>query len=75
MSNANYNKQTAVGYGSGKGAGPKPKDRGAYGAEHGPSQKDNPKAWPKPGPNWGTSFNRTAKFPVVKTRVVKDGVD
>ena len=74
MSNANYNKQTAVGYGSGKGSAPKQKE-GAYSAEHGPAQKDTPKAWPKPGPTCGTSFNRAAKFPVVKTRIVKDGVD
>ncbi len=74
MSNANYNKQTAVGYGSGKGKAPKDRE-GHMGAEHGKPQKDDVKKWPKPGPNWGTSFNRTAKFPVIKTHVVKDGLD
>jgi len=49
--------------------------KGHFGAEHDGAQKDDPINWPKPGPNWGTSLNRTAKFPIVKTRVVKDGVD
>jgi hypothetical protein len=49
--------------------------KGSMGAEHGPAQKDDPKAWPKPGPTWGTSFNRAVNAPVVKTRVVKHGVD
>lgn len=31
--------------------------------------------WPGATPAWGTSFNRTTKMPVVKTRVVKHGVD
>lgn len=49
-------------------------------AREGKTQKGGPvkateTAWPKPGPTWGTSFNRTTKWPVVRTRVVKHGVD
>mgnify|MGYP001578510516 CR=1 FL=1 len=49
--------------------------KGAYGAEHGSAQKDDPTGWPDVKPHWGTSLNRTAKFPVVKTGVVRKGVD
>ena len=31
--------------------------------------------WPKPGPTWGSSFNRKTKAAVVKTRAAKHGVD
>lgn len=31
--------------------------------------------WPRPMPTWGTSFNRTMRAPVVKTRSAKHGVD
>lgn len=36
---------------------------------------DTQTKWPDPGPHWGVSFNRAAKMPVVKTKVVKGGVD
>lgn len=31
--------------------------------------------WPKPGPTWGSSFNRKTNAAVVKTRAAKHGVD
>lgn len=31
--------------------------------------------WPDPTPHWATSFNRTTKVPVVKTRTKKGGID
>ena len=75
MSNQNYSafKSRAQNKNSG---GPGVKTRkGSMGAEHDAAHKDTMTNWPKPGPNWGTSLNKTAKFPVIKTRVVKDGVD
>ena len=75
MSNQNYSEFKTRRQNKNSG-GPGVKSRkGHMGAEHDAAQTDDPKAWPKPGPNWGTSFNRAVKFPVVKTRVVKDGVD
>lgn len=77
MSNPDYNTQTNPSGNSKKSGarGWRPRKSGGKGAEHGPAHKDDPKAWPKPGPTWGTSLNRAAKFPVVKTHVVKWGVD
>ena len=75
MSNQNYSEFSERRQNKNRGAGgPKPR-KGHMGSEHGSAQKDHVTSWPKPGPNWGTSLNRTAKFPVVKTRVVKDGLD
>lgn len=37
--------------------------------------KETAKNWPDPGPHWGTSLNRRAKFPVIKTGIVRKGVD
>ncbi len=75
MSNQNYSEfKSRSANKNSKGPGVKAR-KGSKGAEHGPAQKDDPKAWPKPGPTWGTSLNRGVNFPVVKTRVVKWGVD
>ena len=75
MANQNYSEFSTRRANKNKGAGGPKLRKGAFGAEHDPAHKDNPKAWPKPGPTWGTSLNRAANFPVVKTRVVKYGVD
>lgn len=75
MPNADYNKQVAQGYSKKGGKQGYSFRKGAGKSEDGPAHKDTVKAWPKPGPNWGTSLNRAANFPVIKTHVVKDGVD
>ena len=49
--------------------------KGEQGAEHDPAHKDTPKAWPKAGGPRSPSLNSRVKFPVIKTRVVVDGVD
>ena len=36
---------------------------------------DTQKNWPEAGPAWKGSLNSGVKFPVVKTHVVKKGVD
>ena len=74
MSNANYNKQTAVGYGSGKGKAPKAR-KDHFGAEHDSAQKDDQIKWPKVPSGGRPSINSEVKFPVVKTRVVSQNVD
>ena len=58
-----------------KGAGGYKYHKGVKGREAGPAMKDDPKGWPDPTPHWGTSLNRAAKFNVVKTHVVKKGLD
>ncbi len=75
MSNQNYSEFKSRRQNKNSGGPGVKAPKGSMGAEHGPAQKDTVKNWPKVGPTWGTSFNRTVKFPVVKTRVVKDGLD
>ena len=75
MSNQNYSEFKSRKQNKNSG-GPGVKARkGAMGAEHGPAQKDDPMGWPDVKPHWGTSLNRGARFPVVKTHVVKKGLD
>ncbi len=75
MSNQNYSEFSERRANKNKGAGGYKYRKGAYGAEHGSALKDDPKGWPDVKPHWGTSLNRAAKFPVVKTHVVKKGLD
>ena len=76
MPNPDYNSQVSQGYSKKGGArGWRPKKSGGKGPGNGPAQKDDPKNWPDPGPHWGTSFNRAAKFPVVKVGVVRKCLD
>ena len=71
MSNPNYNSQSP-GYAN-KGAGGYKYHKGVKAAKG--TEKDTVKKWPNPQPEWKTSFNSKAKFPVVKTRVVSHGID
>ena len=73
MSNPDFS-ATSPGYKK-TGAGGYKYRKGAKGSESGPAHKDNPKAWPKPGKGDGIGFNKTVKFPHVKTRIVSQGVD
>ena len=75
MSNQNYSEFSERRANKNKDAGGPKGRKGHKGAEHGPAQKDDPRAWPDVTPHWGTSLNRSAKFPVVKTHVVKKGLD
>lgn len=54
--------------------------RGATVAKAGTSPKvsmpgERTAAWPTPSPVWKTSFNRSTRVPVVKTRARKHGID
>ena len=73
MSNHNYS-TTSPGY-KNTNAGGYAYRKGVKGSEHGKPHKDTPKASPKPGKGEGVGFNKTVKFPHVKTRVVSQGVD
>ena len=75
MPNADYNKQVAQGYSKKGEVRGYTFRKGAGKSEDGPAKKDTVKKWPNPQPEWKTSFNRAAKFPVVKTRVVSHGID
>ena len=75
MSNQNYSEFSTRRANKNKGAGGSKGRKGSMGAEHDAAQKDDPMNWPDVGPHWGTSLNRSAKFPVVKTAVVKKGLD
>ena len=75
MPNPDYNSQVGNGYSKKGGAQGYTFRKGAGKAEGGPAKKDTVKAWPKPGSGDGVGFNRTTKWPVVKTRVVSDKVD
>lgn len=47
------------------------------GPKEGPKKepvKERTAGWPQPGPYWKSSFNRTSKMPVVKTRAAKRGI-
>ena len=75
MPNPDYNSQVGNGYSKKGGAQGYSFRKGGGKAEDGPARKDTPKAWPKPGSGGGIGFNKTTKFPHVKTRVVQDKVD
>lgn len=56
--------------------GPAPGQRGDAGAEAaGGTIKEKTTTYPDVGPHWGSSFNRTTRVPVVKTRAQKKGLD
>ena len=75
MPNPDYNKQVAQGYSKKGGAQGYSFRKGAGKAEDGKPKKDTITSWPKPGGNGGSNFNKAAKFPHVKTRVVSENVD
>lgn len=76
MPNADFNKQVAQGYSKKGGAQGYTFRKGAGKSEDGPAKKDTLTGWPKPSSGkGGSNFNRAAKFPVVKTRVVSDNID
>ena len=75
MANQNYSEFSTRRANKNKDAGGPKGRKGAYGAEHGPAQKDNLINWPDLKPHWCTSLNKSAKFPIVKTHVIKKGLD
>ena len=65
-------KERKVGKG---GARPAPGKTGDPGTETTGALSERTASWPVPGPQWGSSFNRATRVPVVKTRAKKGGID
>ncbi len=76
MPNPDYNKQVGNGYSKKGGAQGWKYHKSSGKSESGPAKKDTVTGWPKSASGGdGSNFNRAAKFPHVKTRVVSENID